>query len=247
MTPYLEVDIIKNEFKRYAYSILTYIDKKDGFAHEHSKKVQAVMDEMVKELGLELLPLPSIAGYLHDIGKFAILGSLVKNRQDMKQIDFQRIKNHPRFGASMIETEAMNLHKKYPRSLLEIHGLTKLKRVVQQHHENVDGSGYPLGISDLPLETKIIGVADRAHGVAEERPYKPPYTIKETIAYLQRKIGTELDLTCVETFLKLLETEGTLTYLIFRDMETKYRDVYKTRPTQTLNISLSQIIVNETR
>ena len=107
------------------------------------------------------------------------------------------MKQHTVRGLAMIEAIAHNF------GLEHLDGLDLLRHIAESHHEKIDGSGYPHGLhgSEIPLEARIIAVADAFDALTSARPYKPTWTNDEAFAWLRRLTRTKFDEDCVEALI----------------------------------------------
>ena len=136
---------------------------------------------------------------LHDVGKIAIPDSILLKNGKLTTEEFEVMKQHALLGEDIIQRTLKNLQmkdKSFSRILLNI---------VHYHHENWDGSGYPESHSgeQIPLEARIIRVADVYDALTSQRPYKKPWSEEETLKYLQEGSGTLFDPDCVQAVLQI--------------------------------------------
>jgi HD-GYP domain-containing protein (c-di-GMP phosphodiesterase class II) len=137
---------------------------------------------------------------LHDVGKIATPDSILLKEGKLTADEFDTMKMHAEQGKDIIEKALKNLHienKTFCRILLNI---------VYSHHENWDGSGYPQQLSGeaIPLEARIIRVADVFDALTSCRPYKNAWTTEETKQYLQHNSGSLFDPDCVKAAITLI-------------------------------------------
>jgi HD-GYP domain-containing protein (c-di-GMP phosphodiesterase class II) len=132
---------------------------------------------------------------LHDIGKIAIPDSILLKPGKLDPDEWEIMKTHTTKGREMIETITRDLH------IDNLPDDQVLRNIVEFHHEAMDGSGYPLGLvgADIPLEARIVSVADVFDALTSHRPYKREWTVDEALTELWRmaEIG-KLDPTCVQ-------------------------------------------------
>jgi HD-GYP domain-containing protein (c-di-GMP phosphodiesterase class II) len=127
-------------------------------------------------------------GMIHDIGKIVIDLNILDKPGKLTAEERKIIQQHPLSGSRMLNTSP-----EYAR----------LAVGVLHHHEHIDGKGYPNGISgdQIPLESKIIAVADSFDAMTAERPYRlNPLSVEEAIAELQKYSGTQFDKNIVDIF-----------------------------------------------
>lgn len=143
---------------------------------------------------------------LHDIGKISIADNILKKRGKLSDDEFKIMQTHASKGREIIDTmlEDQGLH-----SFENIH---ILRNIAEHHHEAVNGSGYPKGLKDqeIPLEARIVAVADVFDALTSKRPYKEAWTNDEAYAMLQRLAGEKLDKDCVAALIANIEEVETI-------------------------------------
>jgi len=153
------------------------IDAKDHRTSEHLRRVQVYALEMGKELGLSSDELHAMraAALLHDIGKLAVPEHIISKPGRLTQEEFEKLKIHPIVGAEILE----QIDFPYP-----------VVPIVRAHHERWDGSGYPDGLAgeDIPLNARILQVADIYDALTTERPYKPALSTQEAFAVMEEEV-----------------------------------------------------------
>jgi HD-GYP domain-containing protein (c-di-GMP phosphodiesterase class II) len=140
--------------------------------------------DAVKQVGL--------AGVLHDLGKVGIASTIVAKPGPLSADEWDEMRKHPEIGARMLEGA----------------GLPEIGAWVGAHHERPDGRGYPLGLEEeqIPLEARILAVADAYEAMTTDRAYRPALGQEAAQAELRRAAGTQFDEAVVEAFLEVLET-----------------------------------------
>lgn len=121
-----------------------------------------------------------IGGSLHDVGKIAVNASVLRKAGPLTAAEFEQIQWHPVAGAQLIEGVA-DFGPALP--------------YVLHHHERWDGAGYPDGLVgvQIPLEARLLGVADAFDAMTSARPYRPALTVEAALGELQRCAGTQFD------------------------------------------------------
>ena len=142
-------------------------------------------DEYVEFLG-RLAP-------LHDIGKMGIPDEILYKPGPLTPDELGQMRDHVSKGASMIEAVAREF------ALGELPHTEMLLNLVRCHHEAVDGSGYPRGLrgEEIPLEARVVAVADVFDALTTARPYKTPWSNEDACAFLRQRAGTVFDAGCV--------------------------------------------------
>ncbi len=174
---------------------------RDPGTREHSLRVAELSARIAGEMGL---PAPRVekirlAADLHDIGKMGISEQIL-NKQDPLTLDeTEEIRRHSAIGASTLEPFA---------------ALKDIALLVRHHHENFDGSGYPDGLAgeEIPLESRIIAVADTFDAVTSTRPYREARTEEAAIREIRQRSGSQFDPRVVEAFLRTRGSIGTETH-----------------------------------
>lgn len=164
------------------------------YSEGHSKRVSEIAVNLGRKLGLgyESLEDLRLGTLLHDIGKIAIPENILNKPGKLSAEDYEVIKKHPEIGYEMCRPVQL------PECVL---------KVVRNHHENLDGTGYPDGLSgsDLTLYMRIAAVADSFDAMCSRRAYRDPMEMNRVIAELTRNAGTQFDPVVVE---KLKESLG---------------------------------------
>lgn len=179
-------------------SLVAAIEAKDPSARGHSERVYRLAILVGRRLGLpdEALPNLSWAALLHDIGKLAISSALLCDPDTLSPEDFETIKTHPERGCRLLEP------------ILQLRGTLP---AIRHHHERFDGSGYPEGLSGeaIPLEARILAIADTYEAILSSRAYREAAAPQEALAFIQGEAGTRFDPRIVAAFLELAR-EGRL-------------------------------------
>jgi hypothetical protein len=162
----------------------------------HVGRVAAYAFAIGKELGLKPADLRRLVlgAQMHDIGKIGLpLGILMKPGK-LTDAEWEQMKTHTVKGWEIAQ-QAKALHD--------------MGSIIRHHHERYDGTGYPDALKgeDIPLESRIISVADTFDAVTSERPYRPAMGAQQAIAEVKRVAGTQLDPRCVEALLKVVERD----------------------------------------
>jgi diguanylate cyclase (GGDEF)-like protein/PAS domain S-box-containing protein/putative nucleotidyltransferase with HDIG domain len=171
---------------------------KDPYIRGHQERTSDWAATVAQEMGLSPERVRNIrtAGLLHDLGKVSVGERILNKPGKLTEGEFAQIKEHPALGATMIISEAEPLRHIAP--------------IVRHHHECFDGSGYPDGLAreNIPLEARILGVADAFDAMTHDRAYRKALTREEAMAELERGAGARFDRAVVETFLALVRTRG---------------------------------------
>lgn len=131
---------------------------------------------------------------LHDIGKVGIRDAVLRKPDRLTDEEYAHMKEHTRIGRDLLETLLRHF------DLQTLRGVDALRHVVELHHEALDGSGYPRGLrgGDIPVEARIVAVADVFDALTSPRVYKNAWSTPEALEQLRRLAGHTLDAECVE-------------------------------------------------
>ncbi len=171
------------------------IEAKDKYTRKHSENVASYAAVIAKEMGLSGEELEKLieACELHDLGKIGVEDVILSKPASLTPAEWEQIKLHPNTAVEILE----------PLTFLE--DVTKL---VKQHHEHYDGTGYPEGRSgdDILLGARIIHLADAYDAMRSARSYrKIPLTKEEAVAEIKKNSGRQFDPKVVEAFLKVVD------------------------------------------
>lgn len=175
-------------------SLAGALDAKDRYTRGHS---QAVANYAVAVAhALELCPAEvekiRLAAFLHDIGKIGIPESILCKQGPLNEREWEVMKQHPVIGARQI--------------LAPVSALRDVIPLVEFHHENWDGSGYPSGLAGeaIPLGARIVSIVDAFHGLTSDRSYRKALPVADAARILGEGAGTQWDPTLIEVFIKIL-------------------------------------------
>ena len=188
-----EEEMQQSETVSSIFSLAATVDAKDHYTKTHSKKVSEFAIAIGEALKLE----PSQIGrletcaLLHDIGKIGINNDILNKRGKLTAQEWEIIKTHPQLGAT-IASHA-------PRIADCLSG-------IRHHHERFDGSGYPDGLKGeaIPLEARILAIADAFSAMSSDRSYASALPLEEVLEEIRRGAGKQFDPRLVEVFLPIL-------------------------------------------
>ena len=176
-----------------AYALAATVDARDPYTYSHSTKVSKYASDIAQAIGYSAQGIERIrtAGLLHDIGKLNLPDKLLLKCDPLTDEDWDMIRQHPRLGVDIL---------KY------IVGLQGSWDAVLFHHERYDGDGYPRGLSgkDIPLDARMISIADAYDAMMSERHHRATKrTEEEAMMELERCAGTQFDPAIVKIFIEL--------------------------------------------
>jgi putative nucleotidyltransferase with HDIG domain len=173
------------------------LEAKDPYTRGHSERVSALSRRLASALGLAPANVDIVgqAGLLHDIGKIGVPEAILQKPRSLTPEEWQIMRGHPVIGAQIVA----------PFEFFE-----GAARVIRHHHERWDGSGYPDGLlrDDIPLEARIVAVADVFDALTSARSYRPALTRDAARALVRQEAGRTLDATIVAALLDMLDGEG---------------------------------------
>jgi putative nucleotidyltransferase with HDIG domain len=171
------------------------LDVRDPGTAEHSRRVGEWSRDIAVQLGLDVRKAQRLhaAGLLHDLGKLGVSEGTLRKPRELDEGEWREVKAHVQIGARILEKA----------------GAGDIAAWVREHHERVDGSGYPDGLADedISLEARILAVADAYEAMVGDRPYRRAMTHEQARAELLRCAGTQFDQGVVEAFLRVLEAQ----------------------------------------
>jgi diguanylate cyclase (GGDEF)-like protein/putative nucleotidyltransferase with HDIG domain len=175
------------------YALAATVDAKDHHTYGHSKKVSKYATNIAEAIGYSKDGVERMraAALLHDIGKIGISDQLLSKREPLSLEDWELIRAHPSLGVSILK---------------HVDSLKGCLAAVQYHHERYDGTGYPAGLKgdNIPLDARILAVADTFDAMTSERPYRPgKATYEQALKELQLCSGTQFDPQIVKVFIDL--------------------------------------------
>jgi len=172
--------------------VATMGEKRDPYTAGHERRVAGLARAIAREMGLSEHATQGLylAASIHDLGKICIPSEILAKPGKLTDIEFSLLKTHAQVGYDILKDV------KFPWPVAQL---------VHQHHERIDGSGYPLGISgdDLPPESRILQVADVTEAMASHRPYRPALGVDRALDQLRQGKGSRYDPDVVDTCIAL--------------------------------------------
>jgi putative nucleotidyltransferase with HDIG domain len=174
---------------RQLHRLATDLEASDPYTHGHSRRVARYASMIASQMGLAQSEVAKIrvAAALHDVGKINTPIEVLHKPGRLTDEEFAVVKRHPVDGARMISLQVDD---------------EQLESIVRHHHERLDGTGYPSGLTgaEIPLGARIIAVADTFDAITSERPYRRAKPHKAALDILRAEAGTQLDPNAVRAF-----------------------------------------------
>jgi len=163
------------------------IEARDPYTKGHSEKVARLAALMGERMGVapEMVRGLYQAGLMHDVGKIAIPDAILNKESSLTAGEFEIVKGHPARSEDIVA---------------RVPSLRPLRWAIRWHHERLDGSGYPDGLKgdEIPLEARILAVADVFDAMTSGRAYRPAIAQADVLAWLEQRAGTMFDPKCLE-------------------------------------------------
>jgi putative nucleotidyltransferase with HDIG domain len=176
------------------YALAATVDAKDHYTYGHSKKVSeyAVAAAETLDIPKDRIATIRAAALLHDIGKIGVPDSILNKQGPLSEAEWEPIKEHPQLGVEIL------------RHVID---LINCLPAILHHHEHYDGTGYPFGLqgNNIPLEARLLAIADAYDAMTSLRPYRKRLLPQEALNELKRCAGTQFDPEMVEKFCELME------------------------------------------
>ncbi|WP_226683175.1 HD domain-containing phosphohydrolase [Sutcliffiella horikoshii] len=179
--------------------IVERVEERDPYTYKHNERVAKYSIKIAKKLSLSKSNLERlyISAILHDIGKINIPSEILNKPAKLTDEEFALIKKHPGDGAEMVK---------------ELYYDDTIALIIEQHHERLNGRGYPKGLKEeeIVLEARIIAVSDTFDAMTEDRAYRGAFTPEFAIDELLRLSPSQYDLDVVNALIEVLQEEGKL-------------------------------------
>jgi len=178
-------------------ALVLTLEKKDPYTSGHQKRVATFASAIAEEMGLSQNQIDGVrmAAMIHDIGKNAIPGQILSKPAKLAKLEMKMIKEHPQLGYDILK----GIEFPWP-----------VAQMVLQHHERIDGSGYPQGLlgDEIYLGAKILSVADVVEAMASHRPYRAALGLDRAVEEISKNSGILYDPDVVDAGLRLLREKG---------------------------------------
>ena len=187
--------ISKITFHSFLESFTNALEARDQYTAGHSDRVANLSELIAIDMKMteEECEEVHIAAHLHDIGKIGIPDGILLKTGNLSKCEYEVIKEHSLIGWKILK---------------DISGLKSIAEIVLQHHERLDGSGYPVGLKaeEISIGAKIIAVADTYDAMTTFRSYKKPVSPLEALKLIREEAGIKYCLKTVESLIHVLES-----------------------------------------
>ena len=170
---------------------------RDPYTAGHQRRMAHLAQAIARELGLapDRVEGIRVAGVIHDIGKLSIPAEILSKPSRLTKFEYELIKSHPQIGHDILG---------------QVDFAWPISTMILQHHERMDGSGYPQGLKGeaILLESRVLEVADVVEAMASHRPYRPALGIEAALGEIEKNKGTLFDADVVSACLSLFQEKG---------------------------------------
>jgi PAS domain S-box-containing protein/putative nucleotidyltransferase with HDIG domain len=191
------LDLLRDNLNGVIKLVTQLVEKKDPYTAGHQLRVTDLARAIAQEMNLPSAQVDAIrmAGRVHDIGKISLPAEILNKPGPLSEAEMSLLKAHSRIGYDILR---------------EIEWPHPIPDIVLQHHERMDGSGYPQGLSgeDILIEARILGVADVVESMNSFRPYRPSLGLERAIEEIVENRGTLYDPDVVDACIRLFKEKG---------------------------------------
>jgi len=188
-----QAQLLEKALENALAAIAAVLEQRDPYTAGHQKHVAELAMLIGQQMGLsqERLRGLYLSAVVHDLGKIEVPAEILSKPSRLHPVEFALVKRHPEVGYNILK----NIDFPWP-----------LANIIRQHHEYLDGSGYPFGLSGdaILLESRILTVADIVESMSSDRPYRAALGIEQAIAQIRLMRGIQLDPAVVDACIRVL-------------------------------------------
>jgi putative nucleotidyltransferase with HDIG domain len=177
--------------------LVSAVETRDPYTAGHQVRVADLATNIATEMGLSRDRIEGLrmAAVIHDIGKLYVPAEILSKPKRLREIEFALVREHTQKGYEILK----DVESPWP-----------LAEIVYQHHERMDGSGYPRNLEgeEIVLEARILAVSDVVESMASHRPYRPTLGIEAAVEEIERNRGILYDRDVVDACLRLIREKG---------------------------------------
>lgn len=174
------------------FTMAFVVEARDPYTGGHVWRVSQYARLLARELGLSESERARIAlgGFLHDLGKIGVPDEILRKPDRLTDAEYAIMRTHPEVGYHLVQRHPL-------RTLIE--------SPILNHHERLDGKGYPSGIADeaIPLDARIVGLADAFDAMTSQRPYRAAMPVEDALRIIDQEADRQFDPACADAFLSL--------------------------------------------
>jgi HD-GYP domain-containing protein (c-di-GMP phosphodiesterase class II) len=191
------LEILKKSVGVTIQVMVSAVEARDPYTAGHQLRSANLACAIAAEMGLpqDAIDAINMAGSIHDIGKLSIPTEILTKPTKLTNLEYSLIKEHPSSGYEMLK----NVESPWP-----------LAQIVHQHHERMDGSGYPQNLKgdEILIESRVLAVSDVVEAMASHRPYRPALGIEAALEEIEKNKGILYDSVVVDACLKLFRQKN---------------------------------------
>ncbi len=188
---------LKNNMLETVTAVAAMVELRDPYTAGHQRRVAQVAEAIAREMGLsdEHIEGLHLAAVVHDLGKINVPSEILSKPGHLTDVEFALIKQHPDFGYEILK----GIDFPWP-----------IADIVRQHHERLDGTGYPQGLKGDAIiqEARILAVADVIEAMASHRPYRPGFGTDVALREIEQQRGSKFDTEVVDATLRLFREKN---------------------------------------
>jgi len=170
------------------------VEQRDPYTAGHQQRVSQLGCAIAEEMGMTMIQVEGVrtAGVVHDLGKMHIPIEILSRPGKLTKEEYNIVRSHAQVGYDILK---------------EIEFPWPIANIVHQHHEKMDGSGYPMGLSngDILMEARILCVADVVEAMASHRPYRPALGMDMALEEISKGKGIHFDANVVDACLTVIK------------------------------------------
>lgn len=190
------VQSLRSDDETVFLSLAQTVELKDPYTKGHCDRVAHYAVTLAKAVGLDAALLEEIkhGSWLHDCGKIGVPERVLNFPGRLNEDDMESVMQHPRWGSEVAR---------------QAHMSEAVVNIILYHHEQFSGGGYPSGLSghEIPIEARIVAIADVFDALYSDRPYRKAYSLEQVIEIMQEMTATHFDPELIKTFLPLAQQE----------------------------------------
>jgi len=191
------VEQLTETFESTLQAIASMVEMRDLYTAGHERRVGLIAADIAREMGWSEVRCKQLQliGLVHDIGKIAVPSDILTKPSKLSAIEFELVKTHAEKGYEILKEVKLTM---------------PIGEIIRQHHERMDGSGYPHGLKgeEIMPEARILAVADALESMASHRPYRPTLGIDVAIKEIEYGRGTKFDEETVDTLISMIRDKG---------------------------------------